>query len=182
VEARSVYQLQLLLLALYFAAAALLWPTLPGRVPIHFDFAGRPTTWARTSMLSWFGLPLITAAMTLFLYGMGRASNSAPELWNIPEKKRFLALSPATRAPIVAYLSRAMAWSAVMVSFTFIGIHVGVYQTAMGRSTGLAWQSHLLSLAPMGVLLLVVSWIARNAGEQIRQASEREKREQGERA
>jgi hypothetical protein len=137
VEARSVYQLQLLLLALYFAAAALLWPTLPERVPIHFDFAGRPTTWTRTSMLSWFALPLVTAAMTLFLYCMGRVSDRSPELWNIPEKKRFLALSPVARAPIVAYLRRAMAWSAVMVSFTFIGVHVGVYQAAMGHGTGL---------------------------------------------
>lgn len=178
-EVRSVYQLQLLLLVLYFAAAALLWPTLPERVPIHFDFAGRPTTWARTSMLSWFGLPLLAAAMTLFLYGMGRVSDRAPELWNVPEKKRFLALSPAARAPIVAYLSRFMAWSAVMVSLTFIGIHVGVYQTAMGRSTGLSWQSHLFGLAPIGVLLLLALRIAHNAGEQIRQASEREEREKG---
>jgi hypothetical protein len=171
-----VYRLQLVLLALYFAAAATLWPTLPERVPIHFDFAGRPTTWARTSVLSWFGLPLLAAAMTLFLYGMGRASTHAPELWNIPEKERFLALSPTARAPIVAYLSRVMAWAAVLATFTFISIHVGVYQTATGRSDGLPWQSHLLSLTPMGILLLLALWMARSAGEQIRQASERQER------
>jgi hypothetical protein len=178
VEARSIYRLQLLLLALYFAVAAMLWSTLPERVPIHFDFAGHPT-WARTSVLSWFGPPLLAAAMTLFLYGLGQASTRTPELWNIPEKKRFLALSPAARAPIVAYLRRAMAWSAVLVTFTFISIHVGVYQTATGRTDGLPWQSHLLNLAPMGILLLVVLWIARNAGEQIRQASDHPRGEQG---
>ena len=155
-EARSIYRLQLLLLALYFAVAAALWNTLPERVPIHFDLAGHPTTWARTSVLSWFGLPLLAAAMTLFLYGIGQASAHTPELWNIPEKERFLALSPAARAPIVAYLRRAMAWSAVLVTFTFISIHVGAYQTAIGRTHGLPWQSHLLNLAPLGILLLVV--------------------------
>ena len=178
-EARSIYRLQLLVLALYFAAAAALWSTLPERVPIHFDFTGQPTTWARTSILSWFGLPLLAAAMTFLLYGIASASTHAPELWNIPERERFLALSPAARAPIIAYLHRLMAWAALLVTFTFITIHVGVYQTATGRSDGLRWESLLLMLAPVGILLLVALSIARNAGEQIRQASDHQKREQG---
>ena len=173
-EARSVYKLQILLLILYFAAAAALWPTLPERVPIHFDFAGRATNWARTSVLSWFGLPLLAIAMTLFLYGMGRVSVRTPGLWNIPDKDRFLALPPAARAPIEAYLHRLFAWSAVLVTVTFIGIHVGMYETAVGRSVGQSWQSHLLTLAPTGVLLLLSLRITQQVGEQIRQASERQ--------
>lgn len=178
-DARSVYRLQLLLLAVYFAAAALLWPTLPDRVPIHFNFAGQPTTWARTSVLSWFGLPLVAAATTLFLYGMGHLSTRTPSLWSIPEKERFLALDHAARAPIMAYLNRFVAWTAVLVSFTFIGIHIGVYQTATGRSSGLPWWSHLLILAPTGVLLVLALRVTHNAGEQIKQASKHQQREEG---
>lgn len=165
------------MLALYFAAAAALWSKLPQRVPIHFDFAGQPTTWARTSVLSWFGLPLLAAAITVLLYGIARASTGTPELWNIPERERFLALPSAARAPIIAYLHRLTAWAALLVTFTFITIHVGVYQTATGRSAGLRWESLLLMLAPVGILLLLALSIARNAGEQIRQASDHQEKQ-----
>ena len=170
-HARSVYRLELALLALYFAATATMWPVLPERVPIHFDFAGEPTTWARTSVLSWFGLPLLAAATTLFIYGLGRASTHEPDIWNIPEKERFLALSPAARAPIVAYLHRALAWSALLTTIMFIGILIAVYQTATGRNAGLKWQSNLLIWAPLGILIPVALTIARNAGRQIQHAS-----------
>lgn len=171
-EARFIYRLQLLLLAAYFAAAATLWSTLPQRVPVHFDFAGQPTAWARTSPWAWFGLPLLAAAITLFLYGIARASTHAPELWNIREKERFLALSPAARAPIIAYLHRLMAWAAVLVTLTFIAIHVGIHETATGSSDGLPGYLVPLILAPMGILLLVAIAIARNAGDQVRRAAD----------
>ena len=173
-EARSIYRLQLLVLALYFAAAATLWSELPQRVPIHFDFAGQPTAWARTSVLSWFGLPLLAAATTLFLYGIGQASIRTPDLWNVPEKERFLALSATERAPIVAYLRRVMAWASVLVTLTFISMHVGIYQTATGRSESLPGQSIVFIFPPIAVLLLVALSIARNAGRQIRQVSDQQ--------
>lgn len=172
--ARSIYRLQLLLLALHFAVAALVWPTLPERVPIHFNLAGRPTAWVHTSVWSWFGLPLLAAATTLFVYGMSRLSARAPELWNVPNKQRFLSLSPAARAPIVRYLDRFMAWTAVLVSVTFAGVHLGVHQAATGRGSGLPWLSHLLIWGPIGVLLLLAVRMTRNAGEQVRQADPRE--------
>ena len=140
-SARSVHRLHLLLLVIYVATAALVWPSLPDRIPIHFDFAGDPTTWARTSVPFWFGLPVLALAMDLFIRGLGNLALRVPELWNIPDKERFLALPAKARAPVEESLRVMLAWAAVLVTPAFVGIHLGMYLTATGRTRGLPWYS-----------------------------------------
>lgn len=168
---RSIFRIQLLLVAAYFAVAAIVWPTLPERIPIHFDFIGNPTSWVPTSVLSWFGLPLLAAAITLFFYGSHRLALRTPELWNVPEKERFLALSKAERTSIQANLHRLLPWSAVLVTFTFIAVHLSIYETAIGRSSGQTWIAILLIFAPIAILIVLVVRISREAAKQIRKAS-----------
>lgn len=172
-EERSVYRLQLVLLALYFAAAAALWPGLPQRIPLRVDLVGRPTAWTPTSLLSWFGLPLLAGAMTLLVYAMGRHSARSPGLWNIPEKDRFLALPPAERAPIDAYLRRVLAWCAILMTVSFIGAHVGLYEAAAGTGSGRSWLWSLLCFAPIGGILLLCVKSAHGAAEMVRRTHER---------
>lgn len=149
-SARAVDVIHAVLLALYWAACIVLWAALPERVPHHFGLGGQPTSWTRTSPLSWFGLPAMAVAMWLFVRGMMRLSETNPTLWNIPEKQRFLELTPARRAPALAALRAAMAWVALLVTLTFAAIQVAIYETATGRSDGLAWY---VQLAVWGAIL-----------------------------
>jgi uncharacterized membrane protein len=165
---RSVYRLQLILLASYFTVAAALWPLLPRRMPLHLSFTGEATAWTTTTLLSWFGLPLFSVAMAAFIFSLGRLAVRTPELWNIPEKQRFLALPPAERAPIEAYLRGFLAWCSVLVTISFIGIHIGLYDAATEHVLGLSWLSNLVAFAPIGVILLLAVRSSRTAAKLVR--------------
>ncbi|HEX8320402.1 DUF1648 domain-containing protein [Longimicrobium sp.] len=127
------------LLAALYAGSAAAYPRLPERIPIHFDLAGNPDGWASTSLLSWFLLPLIATAMAGFLFVIGRVSEYRPELWNVPEKPRFLALPAEARAPIVARLRAFLALMAVMTTALMGVIQVEVFLTATGRGPAPPW-------------------------------------------
>ena len=172
-SARSVHRLHLLLLAIYAATAALVWPSLPDRIPIHFDLAGDAMTWARPSLPFWFGLPALALAMDLFVRGLGSLALRVPELWNIPEKKRFLALSAQARAPVEESLRAMLAWAAVLATLLFVGIHLGMYATATGRTRGWPWYSDGLIFGSILLMFAVVGWFARKSGKQIREAARR---------
>lgn len=82
-----------LLCLLPIALGLTLYPQLPPQLPIHFDLAGQPDSYAATP-IAVFGLPLLMAACNLFLHWtMGRSSNiqiAAPAIllavitWTIP--------------------------------------------------------------------------------------------------
>jgi uncharacterized membrane protein len=127
------------LLAALYAGSAAAYPRLPERIPIHFDLAGNPDGWASTSLLSWFLLPLIATAMAGFLFVIGRVSEYRPELWNIPEKPRFLALPAEARAPIAARLRAFLALMAVMITALMGVFQVEVFVTATGQASAKPW-------------------------------------------
>src|SRR5688572_30642422 len=90
-----------LLLAL-FAGSAWAYPRLPERIPVHFGLTGEPDAWAVRSAGSWFMLPAIAAVLVLVMHALSVYGSAHPETWNLPDKRRFLALSPADQAPIIA--------------------------------------------------------------------------------
>lgn len=95
-----------------FAIAAAAWPTLPERIPIHFDAAGNADGWAARSVWTWFALPALGAVigvgvgMVLPALTMRMARVNSPWL-NVPDKKAFSALSTAARERVIA---SSMAW------------------------------------------------------------------------
>jgi uncharacterized membrane protein len=127
------------LLAALYAGSAAAYPRLPERIPIHFGLAGNPDGWAGTSLLSWFMLPLIATAVAGLMLVAGRLSEYRPELWNVPEKPRFLALPAEARAPIAARLRAFMALMAVMTTVLMGVIQVEVFLTATGRGPATPW-------------------------------------------
>ena len=162
----SIYRLQLALLLLFFACAAIAWPHLPARIPTHFDFGGRPNRRVATTWISWFGLPSLAVAMTLFLFGIDRLLLRSPELWNVPDRERFLKMSPAERAPVEAAVHRFVAWCAVLVTCAFIGAQLAVYRSV--EATALpAWIIHGLVWAPVIVVLILVVRMTRYVRAQI---------------
>jgi hypothetical protein len=155
-SASSIHRLQLVLLGLFFAGAAIAWPHLPPRIALHFGFSGRPDRWVSTTWMAWFGLPLLAAAMTLFLLGIDKLLQRSPQMWNVPDKERFLRMSPAEREPIESAVHRLVAWCAVLITCSFIGAELEVYRSA--RASALpGWTAQLLVWAP-AVLVLVLAF------------------------
>lgn len=145
----------LTLLAALYAGSAAAYARLPARIPIHFDLAGNPDGWASTSLLSWFLLPLIATAMAGFLFVIGRGSQYCPELWNVPEKARFLALSVEAREPIMVRLRTFMALVAVMTTALMGLMQAEVFLIATGQMRPIPWLiagSVALMLAVTGVV------------------------------
>lgn len=141
----------ILLLAL-FAGSAWAYPRLPARIPIHFGFSGQADAWASRSFFSWFMLPVIAAALALGLQAIAASAAGHPALWNVPDKRRFLALDADARAPIVAKLREFVAFVSVMVTALLGLIQVAVFRTATGTATRLpAW-----AMAAVGAALLVM--------------------------
>lgn len=152
----SIRRLQLVLLALFFAGAAIAWPHLPPRIAIHFGFSGRPDRRVSTTWIAWFGLPLLAAAMTLFLLGIDKLLQQSPQMWNVPDKERFLRMSPAEREPIESAVHRLVAWCAVLITCSFIGAELEVYRSA--RVTAVpGWAVQLLVWTPV-ILVLVLAF------------------------
>lgn len=167
---RSIYLLQLLLLVLHIAAAALAFQNLPERFPIHFDLAGNADNWADRSLIMWFTLPIVNTVVALFLFGMSKVAIRTPEIWNLPQKKRFLALTPEQREPVVAIMLGFLAWIGVMTTIIFICVHALVYMTAVGWIARPTWPALLLVFGPIGVVLVMTIRLWKRVNEGIGQA------------
>jgi uncharacterized membrane protein len=144
--------LNLLLLGTFYAGSAMVYPTLPERIPMHFDLSGRPDRWEARSFLSWFALPLIATAVAGFLELASRSSERHPQLWNVPDKRRFLALDPAARAPIIAHLRDFMAMVGMMSTALMMLVQLSIYRFATGHGSGLP----VFVFAGTGIFLLVL--------------------------
>jgi uncharacterized membrane protein len=178
-SATALFRLNWLLIGALLAASLAAWPTLPARIPVHFDLAGTPTRWAGATLVTWLGLPLFAAAMALFMEGAERLTRRAPALWNIPEKELFLRLSPPARAPIEAALARILGWCAVLVTATFAILQIAMYTTAVGSFRGAAPFLTVLAFLPMAALLWFAVREARRMGPLIRAAAGADERPSG---
>ncbi|HEX6909097.1 MAG TPA: DUF1648 domain-containing protein [Longimicrobium sp.] len=158
-----------LLLAL-FAGSAWAYPRLPERIPIHFDLTGQPDGWASRST-GWFLLPVIALALAAFLHAVAAYSANHPETWNVPDKRRFLALDPQARAPITAKLRAFVAWVGVVVTAMMCVIQAAVFRAATGASRGLPpWA---MAAIVASVLVMVAGGLRLNrvVGRMIREAA-----------
>jgi hypothetical protein len=173
-NAHSIYRIHLFFLASYLAVTALLWPRLPERIPRHFGATGMPTAWEETSLLSWFGLPLVAIVTALFVYGVGRWAMSDPAHWNIPYKERFLQLPTKVRAPIIDRMERMIAITGLAATISFAGVQIGSYQTAVGHSSGLSWYSLFIIIVPCALLVLWTVQEAGRIGQAVKELTERE--------
>lgn len=137
---RACRLLNAILILALFAGSAWAYPRLPGRIPVHFGFTGQPDRWESRSVASWFLLPAITGVLALVMHATSVYSVSHPELWNLPDKRHFLALPRAEQAPIIARMQRFIAMIAVVVTMLLSAIQAGIYRASMGDSDGLpAW-------------------------------------------
>ena len=143
-----------------WVAAAVAWPELPERFPIHFDLAGRPDGWADRSAFAWFALPALSSALGA-LVGLGlpwlvvlmARANSG---WlNVPNRARFRELPEEARASAVAAPAAWLGVLAVELQLLFVWLLRGMHAVATG-------QRQTLSVVPLLVLigLLVATVVA----------------------
>lgn len=94
-------------LLLPWAVSIAFWPSLPERLPMHFDAAGRPDSFVERGLLPWFGLAafgtLLGVVLGLLLPRWMRrlAERNSPWL-NVPDAARFRQLPTDARVRAVA--------------------------------------------------------------------------------
>jgi len=167
----------LLALTCLWGVALWLWPSLPARVPVHFDGAGVPDRIVERTAVTWFLLPALGTALVLVFavalpaWILRLAATDSPFL-SVPRKADFARLEPAARrravAPMVVLLDLIAAESVLL----FALILVGSAKVASG-----AWQVLPPSLMWTSLGLLLVT--AGGAMPFGRRAVERELRRAG---
>lgn len=114
------------------ASSVIVYPSLPDRIPSHFDFAGRPTGWSRTSPSSWFLLPIVGVVVYLIHAACSWFIRSKPHLMNIPDRRRFDALPPEAKAEIVDVTIAFLYVVNASVQLIFLTLMWGMLDTSLG--------------------------------------------------
>lgn len=171
-SARTIAFANLALIAVYFIVCAIVWPSLPERIPLHFGASGRADAWTGTSLPAWFGLPLLSFGIAGMMHVLAIFAVRYPSLWNVPEKATFLALPPDVRAPIEDRLVGILAKTSLLTTLLFAAIQVGIYETAMGRVDGLPWFSQVIAGGTVVAMLLITIRESRSIRRRIVQSAE----------
>ncbi|HSR42079.1 MAG TPA: DUF1648 domain-containing protein [Longimicrobiales bacterium] len=152
---RVVHGLNLLLVLALLGGSAAAWPWLPAEIPIHFDASGEPDRWADTTVLSWFGLPVLAFLLAAGMYLIGVVVPRRPEWLSVPNRKRFLALTEEARAPVYRRIRTVLHLGVTFVLVIFGLLQLAVYREAHG-DLGSGYVVAVLVVAVAGSPLLSV--------------------------
>lgn len=83
------------------ALAAVTYGGLPDQIPTHLDLNGVADRTARKSLVTWFLLPGSAFLVLALIDFLGSRLPSQPDLLNIPDKERLLALPARFQAPVM---------------------------------------------------------------------------------
>lgn len=158
------------LLAAYWAACFVWYAKLPAEYATHFNIRGEPDAWS-TGPAAWFGLPALATATILLLIGIGKLAQRTPHLWNLPEKKRFLALTPDQRAPIMPVLAGMMDVAGLYSLLVFIVCQWAIYQSAINARGSLGLTFHTVVWGGVIVLLIYILRLNKRVKQMILAAS-----------
>lgn len=167
-RARIYTILTVMLLAALIAGSVWAYPRLPERIPMHFDLAGRVDRWASRSAGTWFLLPMVAVALALMLGAISLYAAGHPASWNMPDKRRFLAMDAAAQAPIVARMREMVAFVGMVVTALMGVIQAGIYRAAVegaGREPRFMTIGIVVALALiLGEALRTSRWVRRQVG------------------
>lgn len=158
------------LLIAFWVFCIIAWPSLPERIPIHYNMRGRPDGWA-DALVGWFALPAVATLTILFFQVIVRAAAVTPNYWNVPEKQRFLALTEEQRRPIIGELITMLHITALYTLVIMIVIQASTYFTATGRGDGLSLLFHLVFWPGLIGLIAYLIWLHRRVKRMILAAS-----------
>lgn len=144
---RFLLLLEIPLLAIWFALAWTAYADLPTQLPVHFNAAGVPDSYAAKSLLSWFMLPLVGLATVLMLLGTNWLTERYPGLLNVPSKELYLALPPAERAPLTEMVRVFMAVISLAITALLALLHYDSWRVATGYQRELSYITTIFMIA-----------------------------------
>ncbi len=164
------------IVAAHWALAVFWYSRLADRIPIHFNIRGEPDRWTDEPFVAWFALPVVNTLLLLALVGGSRLARKVPHLWNVPEKKKFLALTESQREPIVERLFAVMDAAAIYTAVLLLYIQTAIYMAAVSGTSPLGVVFHVLTWGGMILLLMyamrlhkeIKVMIVRASGEPLR--------------
>jgi uncharacterized membrane protein len=105
---------------------------LPERYPAHFNAAGQPDRWAEAGSGEWYAVPGIGAGIALLMVILALGMTRIPlRLWNLPNKEKFLALSPRKQAPVIRAVVTLILVMSLMTGALFFGIQRAMFASAL---------------------------------------------------
>lgn len=111
------------------------YPTLPAELPRHADSAGAITSTVPKSWFSWMLLPGIGLLTQAMMFGLSLLLPKRPDLFNFPEKERFLALPPAYRASVIPRMQETLDGISAFTMVVFCYVQWMMWRTALGHSS-----------------------------------------------
>lgn len=148
-----------ILLLVLIGGSILVFNELPERIPGHMGLDGVVDRWEDRSWFGWLSLPLVGAGITLLTYIPVQFLGRFPHLINIPTKEKFADLSPERQAMVLRLIRTSLYWVNAATLFTFLLVHIGMYQAAFGRpSVGYTIAALVISfgLIPFISLALII--------------------------
>lgn len=141
---------------------AIAWyPSIPDRFPIHFDASGSPDNWATKSAGAWFALPALATVLSLGLVifaalAVPRLARLSPSMINVPNKARFLSLSPESRVQALSPVVCFLIYLATITTGLFIAILEAIARaTPVQQGPTLLWPTAFMILSIGGVLVMI---------------------------
>lgn len=147
-------------LAAVWIVAAVIWPKLPERIPVHFGLDGAPDRFGDKSVGNWYGLPAVVTAFALFFFGIERLvlllARRRPGSVNVPRKKEFVALPEGARVRAFRPMTALMRGTLAPVALVFTFILCATYVAATGGSV----QGATFLVGTFGGVAAALAWTA----------------------
>jgi uncharacterized membrane protein len=148
------------IVAVHLLFAIAIYPSLGPTVPTHLDFAGQVTRTRPTSWVEWFGLPMVGVATLVLLQGIGALLPKHPQLFNFPEKERFVRIPRTYHGPVLALMRATLDLTGVIVAVIFVHVHVMLWLAGDGEApAAMHVVILLLSVGTLPMILVVTSKI-----------------------
>jgi hypothetical protein len=146
--------LVLLLLTALFVNGS--YHRLPGRIPMHFDMAGRPDRWSgRGGIVMLVVIPFVLTGIFYLLIRLVPRFGANPRYLNIPRKAEFLRLPPERQDVYWALYKEFFAGLAATLNLLFYLIIRATVEIATGEWSRLPFQAVLPALVFMALILIV---------------------------
>lgn len=120
---------------------------LPAEIPTKISSSGVVTHTEPKTLFNWFLLVGITALTQAFLTGITIMLRGKPELFNFPEKERFLALPSEYRPPVIERMQFVMDIVGTLTMLFLFYVQFMLWRVALGNP-------HHLGFAAMIVLTI----------------------------
>lgn len=157
-----------------FAFAAATYGALPERVPMRLGFDGEVTRTSARSPLAWFGLPIVALLTFALLQWVSSLLPRRPELFNFPDKERFLRMPREYHAPVVHEMRGVLDVTAALTLLVVLLVQLLLWRVAQGRAPGALAVGPWLGIAILPMFLVFLARVTNAVDRQERLWRERE--------